>query len=69
METEMIEVTEETEDRGEKRPSTNTDTSPECMQSRQEKGQMTLILLSDSEEEAIVDLVKQHEELFDKTRD
>ena len=70
LETEMIEVTEETEetgDRREKRPRTDTD--PECMQSRQKKGQMKSIFLSDSDEEAIVDFVKQHEELFDKTHE
>ena len=68
VETEIIEVTEETEeteDRGEKRPRTDTD--PECTQSRHKKGQMKSIFLSDSDEEAIVDFVKQHEELFDKT--
>ena len=70
LETETIEVTEETEetqDRGEKRSTTDTDTDPECTQSRQKKGQMKSIFLSDSDEEAIVDFMKQHEELFDKT--
>ena len=61
----MTEETEETEDRGEKRLRTDTDT--ECTQSRQKKGQMKSIFLSDSDEEAIMDVVKQHEELFDKT--
>ena len=67
LEAETIEVTEETEekqDRGGKRPRTDTD--PECTQSRQKKGQMKSIFLSDSDEEAIVDFVKQHEELFHK---
>ena len=67
VETETIEVSEEadeTEDRGEKRPRTDTD--PECTQSRQKKGQMKSIFLSNSDEEAIVDFVKHHEELFDK---
>ena len=45
----------------------DTDTGPECTQSRQKKGQMKSIFLSDSDQEAIVDFVKQHEELFDKT--
>ena len=49
----MTEETEETQDRGEKRPRTDTD--PECMQSRQKKGQMKSIFLSDSDVEAIVD--------------
>ena len=67
-ETEAIEATEkkeETGDRGKKRPRTDTD--PECMQSRQMREQMKSIFLSDSDEEAIVDFVKQHEVLFDKT--
>ena len=70
LETEMIEVTEETEetqDRGEKRPRTDID--PECMQSRQKKGQMKFFFLTDSDEEAIVDFLKLHEELFDKTHE
>ena len=56
---------EETEDRGEK--VCRTDTDSDCTQSRQKKGQMKSIFLSDSDEEAMVDLMKQHEELFDKT--
>ena len=56
---------EETKDRGDKRPRTDTDTDPECTQSRQKKRQMEPIFLSDSDGEAIVDFVKQHEELFD----
>ena len=43
------------------------DTHPECTQYRQKKGQMKSIFLSDSDEEAIVDFVKQHEKLYDKT--
>ena len=63
----VTEGTEETEDRGEKRPRTDTDTDSECMQSRQKKGQMKSILLSESDEEAIMDFPKKHEELFDMT--
>ena len=58
---------EETEERTEKRPRTDTDTDPESTQSRHKKGQMMSIFLSDSDEEAIVDFVKQHKELYDKT--
>ena len=47
----------------------DTDTDVESTQSRQKKGQMTSIFLSDSDEEAIVELVKQHKELYDKTND
>ena len=61
----MTGETEETQDRGEKRPRTDTDTDPECMQSRHKTGQMKSIFLSDSDEEAIMEFVKQHEELFD----
>ena len=64
---EVTEETEETEDRGEKRPRTDADTDPECTQSRQKKGQMKSIFLSNSDEESIMDFVKQHEELFEKT--
>ena len=48
---------------------TDTDTDVESTQSRQKKGQMKFIFLSDSDEEAIVEFVKQHEELYDKTND
>ena len=58
----------EEEERGEKRVRTDTDTDVESTQSRQ-KGQMKSIFLSDSDEEAIVEFVKQHEELYDKTND
>ena len=46
-----------------------TDTDVESSQSRQKKGQMKSIFLSDSDDEAIVEFIKQHEELFDKTND
>ena len=65
VETEMIEVSEETEERGEKIPRTDTNTDPKCTQSRQKKGQMKSIFLSHSDEEAIVDFVKQQQENFD----
>ena len=45
------------------------DTDVESSQSRKKKGQMKSIFLSDSDEEAIVELDKQHEELYDKTND
>ena len=60
---------EESQERGEKRARTDTDTDVESTQSRQKKGQMKSIFLSDSDEEAIVKFVKQHEELYDKTND
>ena len=66
MEREKREVSEE---RGEKRVQTNTDTDVESIQSRQKKGQMKSIFLSCSDEEAILEFVKQHEELYDKTND
>ena len=46
---------------------TDTDTDVESTQSRQKNGQMKSIFLSDSDEEAIVEFVKQQEELYDKT--
>ena len=58
---------EETGERTEKRPRTDTDTDVESTQSRQKKGQMKYIFLNDSAEEAIVEFVKQHEELYYKT--
>ena len=58
---------EESQERGEKRVQTYTDTDVESTQSRQKKGQMKSIFLSDSSEEAIVEFIKQHKELFDKT--
>ena len=36
-------------------------------QFRQTKGQIKSIFLCDSDEEALVEFIKQHEELFDKT--
>ena len=42
------------------------DTDVESTQSRQQKGQMKSIFLSDSDE-AIVEFIKQHKELYDKT--
>ena len=45
------------------------DTDVESIQSRQKKGQMKFIFLSDSDEKAIVEFVKQHEELYDKMND
>ena len=60
---------EESPERGEKRVRTYTDTDVESTQSRQKKDQMKSIFLADSDEEAIVEFVKQHEELYDKTND
>ena len=60
---------EESQERGEKRAGTDTDTDVESTQSRQKKGKMKSIFLSDSDKEAIVEFVKQHEELYDKTND
>ena len=60
---------EESPDRGQKRVQTDTDTDVELIQSRQKKGQMKSIFLSDSDEKAIVEFIKQHEELYDKTND
>ena len=45
-------------ERGEKRVRTDTNTDVESTQSRQKKGQMKSIFLSDSDEEAIVEFVK-----------
>ena len=56
-------------ERGEKRARTDTDTDVESPQSRQKKGQMKSIFLSDSDEEAIAEFIKQHKELYDKTND
>ena len=39
------------------------------MKSRHKKGHMTNIYLTDSDEEAIVDFVKDHEELYNKTNE
>ena len=62
----------EEEEKGEKRRKrerTDMDTDVESTQSREKKGQMKSIFLNDSDEEAIVEFVKQHEELYDKTND
>ena len=58
---------EETEERTDNQPRTDRDTDVESTQSRQNKGQMKSIFLSDSDEEAIVEFVKQNVELYDKT--
>ena len=55
---------EESEKRTDKRPRTDKDTDVEYTQSRQKKGQRKSIFLSDSNKEAIVKFVKQHEELY-----
>ena len=60
---------EESQERGEKRARTDMDTDVESTPSRRKKGQMKSIFLSDSDEEAIVEFVKQHKELYDKTND
>ena len=60
---------EESQERREKRVRTDMDTDVESTQSTQKKGQMKSIFLSDSDKEAIVEFVKQHEELCDKTND
>ena len=60
---------EESPERGEKKVRTDIDTDVESTQSRQKKGQMKSIFLSDSDDEAIVEFVKQHEELYDRTND
>ena len=39
------------------------------LHSRQKKGHMTNIYPTDSDEEAIVDFLKDHEELYDKIND
>ena len=46
---------------------TDKDTDVESTQSRQKKGQMKSIFQSDSDKEAIVEFVKKHKELYDKT--
>ena len=59
----------ESQERGEKRAQTDTDTDVESTQSRQKKGQMKSIFLCDSDAEVIVEFIKQHEELYEKTND
>ena len=51
---------EESQERGEKRMRTDTDTDVESTRSRHKKGQMKSMFPSDSDEEAIVEFVKQH---------
>ena len=65
----LREEREDSQERGEKRVRTDMDTDVESTQSRQKKGQMKSIFLSDSDKEAIVEFVKQQEELYDKTND
>ena len=60
---------EESQERGEKRVQTDMDTDVKSTQSRQKQGQMKSIFLSDSDEEAIVEFIKQHKELYDKSND
>ena len=57
----------ESPERGETRVQIDTDTDVESTQSKQNKDQMKSIFLTDSDEEAIVEFIKQHEELYDKT--
>ena len=59
----------ESQERGDKRVPTGRDTDVESIQSRQKKGQMKLIFLSDSDKEAIMEFVKQREELYDSFKD
>ena len=58
---------EKSHERGEKRVRTDMDTNVESTQIKLKKGQMKSIFLSDSDEEAIMEFVKQHKELYDKT--
>ena len=62
-----IERREESQERGKKRARTDMDTDVESTQSRQKKGQMKFTFLSDSDKVAIVEFIKQHQELYDKT--
>ena len=48
---------------------TDMDTDVESTQIKLKKGQMKSIFLSDSDEEAIMEFVKQRKELYDKTND
>ena len=59
----------EEEERGENKAQTDMDTDAESTESRQKTGQMKAILLSDSDKEAIIEFVKQHEQLYDKTNE
>ena len=44
-------------------------TDVESTQSSKKKGQIKSIFLSDSDEEDVVEFIKQHEELYDNTND
>ena len=55
------------EEMREKRVRTVMNTDADSTQSIQKKGQMKSIFLSDSDKEAIVEFIKQHKELYDKT--
>ena len=57
---------EESQERGE-RVQTDMDPDVESTHSRQKKVQMKSIFFTDSDEEAIMEFIKQHEELYDKT--
>ena len=60
---------EDSQQQTEERSRTDTDTDVEVPQSRQKKGQMKSIFLSDSDREAIVEFIQQHEDLYGKTHD
>ena len=55
--------------KGREENTKDTDTDVESTKSRQKKGQMKSIFLNNSDEEAIVGFIKQHEELYDKTNE
>ena len=59
----------EEEERGEKRERTDTDTDAKSTKSRQKKGQMKSTFLSDSDKEAIVEFIKQHDKTNDSFKD
>ena len=52
---------EESQERTEKRPRRDKDSNVALTQSRQKKGKMKSIFLSDSDEEAVVEFVKQQQ--------
>ena len=58
---------ETSQERTDKKPQRDTGTDVESTQSKQKKWQMKSFFLSDSDTEAIVEFIKQHEELYDKT--
>ena len=66
--TEEMEQEETEEVRSEKRARTLTETDIESTQSRQKKGQLKSIFLSDFNKEAIVKFVKQRAELYEIQR-